>query len=42
MDSFDAIINNPLMIELTFYLETPNEMEGYAAEITLLRGMKEN
>jgi hypothetical protein len=25
--------------ELPFYLETPNELEGYQAEIAMLRGM---
>lgn len=31
------IINHPSLRELPFYLETPNELDGYAAEIKLLR-----
>lgn len=31
------IINHPALCRLPFYLETPNELDGYAAEIKLLR-----
>ena len=31
------IINHPALRNLPFYLETPNERDGYAAEIALLR-----
>ena len=31
------IINHPALRHLPFYLETPNEIEGYAREIALLR-----
>ena len=31
------IINHPALRKLPFYLETPNELDGYAAEIALLR-----
>ena len=31
------IINHPLLKKLPFYLETPNELPGYAREIKLLR-----
>lgn len=31
------IINHPALRELPFYLETPNDLEGYAREIQLLR-----
>lgn len=31
------IINHPKLKKLPFYLETPNELPGYEAEITLLR-----
>lgn len=31
------IINHPLLRKLPFYLETPNELPGYAREIKLLR-----
>jgi deoxyribonuclease-4 len=36
-----AIINHPRLRRLPFYLETPNELDGYAAEIRLLRGLYE-
>lgn len=38
-EAFRAIINHPALRGLPFYLETPNEPEGYAAEITLLRSL---
>ncbi len=31
------IINHPALRDLPFYLETPNDLDGYAAEISLLR-----
>lgn len=31
------VINHPALRHLPFYLETPNDLEGYAREITLLR-----
>jgi deoxyribonuclease-4 len=36
-----AVINHPRLRHLPFYLETPNELEGYAEEIRLLRGLYE-
>lgn len=33
------IINHPRLRHLPFYLETPNEVPGYAQEIKLLRGL---
>jgi len=41
MDAFAHIINHPKLKHLPFYLETPNELEGYQAEISLLRGVFE-
>jgi len=38
-ETFRTVINHPLLRDLPFYLETPNELPGYAAEIALLRGM---
>lgn len=32
------VINHPRLRHLPFFLETPNEVEGYAGEIRLLRG----
>ncbi len=34
-----AMINHPKLRSLPFYLETPNELPGYAQEIKLLRGL---
>ncbi len=39
LDAFSNIINHPKLNNLPFYLETPNELEGYQAEISLLRGV---
>ncbi len=36
-DAIVKIINHPSLKHLPFYLETPNEVEGYAEEIKLLR-----
>ncbi len=33
------VINHPALRHLPFYLETPNELEGYQAEIKLLRSL---
>lgn len=38
-ESFARIINHPRLRELPFFLETPNELEGYAQEIALLKGL---
>ncbi len=37
LDTFIAIINHSKLRHLPFYLETPNELEGYAEEIKLLK-----
>lgn len=37
LTAFQNIINHPKLRELPFFLETPNELEGYAKEISLLR-----
>ncbi|MBE6991057.1 MAG: deoxyribonuclease IV [Ruminococcaceae bacterium] len=37
IDAFERIINHPALRDLPFYLETPNELDGYAREIALLR-----
>lgn len=38
-ETFQMVINHPALRELPFYLETPNELPGYAEEISLLRGL---
>ena len=37
LEAMTKIINHPALRSLPFYLETPNELPGYAAEIKLLR-----
>lgn len=37
LEAFVRIINHPKLRELPFYLETPNELAGYAREIELLK-----
>lgn len=39
-DAFERIINHPALRELPFYLETPNELDGYAKEIALLKSLR--
>lgn len=39
LEALARIINHPRLRHLPFYLETPNELPGYAAEIRLLREM---
>lgn len=36
---FERIVRHPALRDLPFILETPNELPGYAAEISLLRGL---
>ena len=40
-DAFARIINHPALRGLPFVLETPNELDGYAREIELLRQLRE-
>lgn len=37
LQAITAIINHPKLQGLPFYLETPNDLDGYAAEISLLK-----
>lgn len=37
--AFERIINHPALKDLPFYLETPNELDGYAKEIALLKSL---
>lgn len=39
IDSFKRIINHPCLKNLPFYLETPNELQGYADEIRVLKDL---
>lgn len=38
-EAFGRLVNHPALRDLPFYLETPNELDGYQAEIAMLRGM---
>lgn len=38
--TFENIVNNPLLCELPMFLETPNELDGYAKEIALLKSLR--
>jgi deoxyribonuclease-4 len=40
LEAFGRIVNHPQLRNLPFYLETPNELPGYAREISLLRGLR--
>ncbi|MGN0551110.1 MAG: deoxyribonuclease IV [Acutalibacteraceae bacterium] len=39
LDAIERIINHPKLRGLPFFLETPNDISGYAREIELLRGL---
>lgn len=41
IEAFKRIINHPKLRDLPFYLETPNELDGYEKEITLLKSLYE-
>jgi deoxyribonuclease-4 len=40
IDVIAAVVNHPALRELPFYLETPNELPGYAREIALLKSLR--
>jgi apurinic endonuclease (APN1) len=39
LDAMAHIVNHPQLGQLPFFLETPNELSGYAEEISLLRSL---
>lgn len=39
IEAMERIINHPSLRNLPFFLETPNELDGYAEEIKLLRSL---
>lgn len=39
LEAIMRVVNHPSLKELPFELETPNNLEGYAAEIALIRGL---
>ena len=40
LEAMGRIINHPRLRALPFYLETPNDLAGYAAEIALLKSLR--
>lgn len=38
-DAFERIVNHPVLKDLPMFLETPNELPGYAEEIELLKSL---
>lgn len=39
VETVKNMVNHPVLKNLTFYLETPNELDGYMREIELIRGL---
>lgn len=39
-EAIASVINHPSLRDLPFYLETPNELDGYAQEINLLKSLR--
>ena len=39
IETFEKIVNNKYLKDLPMFLETPNELDGYAKEIALLRSL---
>ena len=37
LEALTRVVNHPALSELPFYLETPNELDGYAKEIRMMR-----
>ncbi len=37
LDTFKKIVNHPAICDIPFYLETPNELDGYKKEIEILK-----
>ena len=42
IDAIARIVTHPKLTNMPFYLETPNELDGYAKEIAMLRSIVEN
>ena len=41
LEALSNVINHPKLRDLPFYLETPNDLDGYRAEIALLKSRRE-
>ena len=42
LEGVEKIVNSPRLMSLPFYLETPNELDGYAREIALLKELRKD
>ena len=42
LEALTRIINHPALRDLPFYLETPNDLAGYAGEIALMKAAYRN
>ncbi len=42
LEAFERIINHPQLRDLPMFLETPNELDGYAKEISLLKSKRDS
>ena len=40
VEAFERIVNHPALRDLPMFLETPNDLDGYAQEISLLRSLQ--
>ena len=40
LDALTRVVNHPKLRDLPFYLETPNDLDGYRAEIALLKTLR--
>lgn len=40
IEAFERIVNHPALRDLPMFLETPNELDGYAEEIALLKSLQ--
>ena len=40
IETFEKIVNHPQLCDLPMFLETPNELDGYAREIELLKSLR--
>ena len=40
LDALARVINHPMLRDLPFYLETPNDLDGYRDEIELLKSLR--
>ena len=39
-EAFERIINHPMLADKPFFLETPNELDGFAKDIALLKSLR--